>query len=193
MRIARPIALLVVALALGAGVVLPVRAGLLPIEDYPQYQPQTRCAPKAKPGTVVLGRYLVREYGGGFGGISRACRRGSTSEHYEGRAFDWSVSATRRADRLRVRAFLADLRATDRSGNTDARARRMGVMYVIWDDHIYSAWNGYDAEPYKSSSCRRLRACSATLRHRDHVHISLTRRAARGETSWFAGRLPASG
>jgi hypothetical protein len=159
-----------------------------PIEDYPSYQPASRCSPDAKPGTVMLGRWIVRKYGGGFGGISRRCSRGSTSEHYEGRAFDWTVSASRRADRRRVRAFLADLLATDKAGNEHARARRMGVMYVIWDDHMYSAWDHYTAEPYRSSSCPRLRTCSATLRHRDHLHISLTRRAARAETSWYLRR-----
>lgn len=166
----------------------PAPAAAPPIEDYPTYQPQTRCAPAAKPGTVALGRWIVRRYGGDFGGISRACRRGSTSEHYEGRAFDWSVSAARAADRGRVRRFLRGLFATDAVGNPHARARRMGVMYVIWNDQVYAAWDGYRAEPYRSSSCPRLRTCSATLRHRDHVHISLTRRAARGETSWYLRR-----
>ena len=62
-------------------------------------------------------------------------------------------------------------------------------MYVIWNDRMYSAWDAYEAERYQSSSCPRIRTCSATLRHRDHVHISLTRKAARGETSWYVGRL----
>ena len=59
---------------------------------------------------------------------------------------------------------------------------------VIWNDHMYSAWDRYELELYKSSSCRRIRTCSATLRHCDHVHISLTRKAARAETSWFVRR-----
>jgi hypothetical protein len=182
---AAAIAVLAAALLPGSSVAEPT-----PIEDYPSYQPATRCSPSAKPGTVAMGRWIVRRYGGGFGGISRACegRRG-TSEHHEGRAFDWTVSATRAADRERVRQFLRKLFATDAAGNPHARARRMGVMYVIWNDHMYSAWDRYAAEPYKSSSCRRIRTCSATLRHRDHVHVSLTRRAARGETSWYVGRL----
>lgn len=171
------------------GIVLPAASVPPPVEDYPPYQPQTRCSPKAKPGTVALGRWVVHRYGGGFGGISRHCSRLSTSEHYEGRAFDWTVSANRRADRLRVRRFLRDLFAADAAGNEDALARRMGVMYVIWNDHIYSAWRSYEPEPYLSSSCKRVRTCSRTLRHRDHVHLSITRSAARGGTSWYADRL----
>jgi hypothetical protein len=167
----------------------PAAAEPRPIEDYPSYEPASHCARTAKPGTVALGDWLVRRYGGGFGGILRRCHGGGTSEHNEGRAFDWTVSVRSRADRKRVNAFLDDLFATDRAGNEHARARRMGVMYVIWNDHMYSAWDRYAGEPYRNSSCPRIRTCSATLRHRDHVHVSLTRRAARGGTSWYAGRL----
>lgn len=169
--------------------VAPAVSAARPIEDYARYQPQTRCSPQAKPGTVALGRWLVQRYGGAYGGVSRACSRTSTSEHAEGRAFDWTLDATTRAGRRTARAFLRDAFATDRAGNPDARARRMGIMYVIWDDEIYSAWNGFEPERYRSSSCRRMRACSPTLRHRDHVHVSLSRAGGRGRTSWFEGRL----
>ena len=53
----------------------------------------------------------------------------------------------------------------------------MGIMYVIWNDHMYSAWDQFEKESYLSSSCKRRKNCSATLRHRNHVHISLSRRA----------------
>ena len=64
-----------------------------PVEPYASYQPQTVCAPKAKPGTVALGHWLVKTYGGRFGRISEACKGKSVSEHKEGRAFDWSLNA----------------------------------------------------------------------------------------------------
>jgi hypothetical protein len=54
---------------------------------------------------------------------------------------------------------------------------------------MYSAWNEFRPEPYLSSSCTTRRRCSKTLRHRDHVHISLTRLAARQRTSWYLARL----
>ncbi len=159
------------------------------IEDYASYQPQTRCAPKAKPGTTVLGRWIVRHEGGGFGMISRACKDGGTSEHKEGRAFDWSLDATKKADRQRAASFLRLVRATDQAGNTDAKARRMGIMYLIWNDHMYSAWDGFRAEDYLSSSCPSKKRCSKTLRHRDHLHISLSRPGGKGLTSWYDGRI----
>lgn len=167
----------------------PAASAAAPIEDYADYQPQSRCSPRAKPGTVALGTWLVRHYGGSYGGVSRACSRTSTSEHAEGRAFDWTLSATSRSGRRTARAFLRDAFATDAAGNTDAKARRMGIMYVIWDDEIYGAWNGFEPERYRSSSCQRVRTCSPTLRHRDHLHVSLSRAGGRGTTSWFEGRL----
>ncbi|MDN4159880.1 hypothetical protein [Nocardioides abyssi] len=158
------------------------------IEDYASYQPQTRCSPSAKPGTVALGRWLVKKYGGSYGGVSRSCG-GGTSEHAEGRAFDWTLDARRKVDRRVARAFLRDVRAADGKGREDAKARRMGIMYLIWDDRMYAAWNGFEPEPYLSSSCRKRAKCSTTLRHRDHLHVSLTRKGGRGATSWYAGRV----
>ena len=160
------------------------------IEDYADYQPQSKCSPRAKPGTTYLGTTVVKRFGGGFGPISRPCSSGGTSEHKEGRAFDWMLDATRKRDRKKAHAFMDWVFATDKQGNTDARARRMGIMYVIWNDHMYSAWNEFDPEPYLSSSCKSRKKCSTTLRHRDHLHISLTRAGGKGRTSWYAGRMP---
>jgi hypothetical protein len=170
-------------------VAAPSSAGpVVPIEDYASYQPQTRCRPQAKPGTEALGDWMVGTYGGAAGGISRACGPG-TSEHQEGRAFDWTLDAAKRADRRRAKAFLTDVLASDRQGNADARARRMGIMYIIWNDRMWSAWDEFAPEGYLSASCKTALTCSTTLRHRDHLHVSLTRPAGRGETSWYAGRL----
>ncbi len=159
------------------------------IEDYAGYQPQEKCKPKAKPGAKVLLRWLVRR-GGEKGAISRSCSSGGTSEHKEGRALDWMLDATRKKDRKVVHAFLDRAFATDQHENEHAVARRMGIMYVIWNDHMWSAWDRFEREDYLSSSCRRKKSCSKTLRHRDHVHISLSRAGGRGDTSWYDGRLP---
>ena len=193
-RSARRAAARLVVLLLGLVLAAPVpalAAVATPVEDYAAYQPQTKCRPKAKPGTTYLGHWLVRKYGGGFGSISRSCG-GGTSEHQEGRAFDWTLDASRKSDRQRAKAFLEGAFRTDRHGNTDARARRMGIMYVIWNDRMYSAWDDFEAEPYLSSGCKTRRGCSKTLRHRDHLHVSLSRPGGRGETSWYGDRVPRS-
>ena len=175
---------------LGVAAVGPARGAALPVEAYAGYQPQSTCSPAAKPGTAVLGRWTVATYGGRFGSISRTCSGSSVSEHKEGRAFDWTLNAKRKADRARAARFLAALLATGPSGERAELARRMGVMYVIWNDRMYPAYDQFRAKPYQSRSCPTLRKCSKTLRHRDHLHISLTREGAAGRTSWYAGRVP---
>ena len=147
-----------------------------------------RGAPRPKPGTKVLGRWLERR-GGNAVVTTRSCRGASTSEHKDGRAVDWMLDARNKQDRRVAQEFLAAAFATDAAGNEHALARRMGIMYVIWNDHMYSAWDQFERDSYLSSSCKRRKRCSPTLRHRDHVHISLSRAGARGKTSWYANRL----
>ena len=178
-----------------AGVVLvpgPSHAEL-PIEGYPSYQPQERCSPTDKPGTLALAAHLLARYPGSVSsGISRSCGASGTSEHKEGRAFDWGLSVGSARDRGYAQDFLARLLAEDRRGNPAALARRMGVMYVIWNDRVWSSWSEYQPRRYLHGACEDRKTCSTTLRHRDHMHISLTWQGARGETSWYAGRVPAS-
>jgi hypothetical protein len=92
-----------------------------------------------------------------------------------------------------VADFFAKIFATDAEGNRDALARRMGIMYLIWNDHIYSSYYGFRARDYKG--CKVLSSCSDTLRHRNHVHISLSRAGGNGLTSWYTGgtTVPPSG
>jgi len=160
-----------------------------PVEPYARYQPQTACAPQAKPGTQALARWIVASYRGGHGAISRPCAGGSVSEHKEGRAFDWTLNASSAADRARASRFLKRVTATGPTGEPADMARRMGVMYVIWNDHIYAAYDRFRPRPYLSSGCRTRASCSKTLRHRDHMHISLTRSGGLGRTSWYVGRI----
>jgi hypothetical protein len=161
-----------------------------PVEPYASYRPQTRCAKAVKPGTDVLGHWLVSDIGGAFGPTWRACTGDSVSEHKDGRAFDWLLDARRKHDRRLARNFLTAAFATDDDGNEHALARRMGIMYLIWNDRMYAAYDRFEVRPYLSSSCKTRRKCSRTLRHRDHMHLSLSRAGARGDTSWYAGRLP---
>ena len=180
-----------VALLLSLTLLTPADAAR-PIEDYASYQQPGTCHPKPYAGTVYLGRWVARHYGGGYVGGPRSCakkQRRATSEHQTGQAFDWSHNAARRGDRVQVKELFRDLFGPDAQGNLDARARRMGIMYVIWNDRMYAAWNEFRPEPYLSSSCRSKKRCSKTLRHRDHVHVSLTRAGAKGRTSWYDGRL----
>ena len=160
-----------------------------PPEGYAAYEGQTRCVKRARPGTVELAAWINRRFDGGTAVASlRACG-GGASEHKDGRAIDWSMDATSPADRAEVERFLGKLFAADRHGEEDARARRMGVMYLIWDDEMYASYrNEFAPSDYLNSGCKRLRGCSPTLRHRDHVHISLSKAGARADTSWYVAR-----
>ena len=170
----------------------PVAAQAAPVEDYASYKPQNTCTRAAKPGTVALGHWLVKHFGGGFGPTWRRCAGSSTSEHKDGRAFDWTLDAVRPGDRNRASRFLARAFATDAAGNEHATARRMGIMYLIWNDHMYAAHDHFAKRVYLSSSCKSRKKCSKTLRHRDHLHISLSRPGGAGRTSWYDGRVPSS-
>lgn len=156
-----------------------------PVESYASYQPQKSCTSKDKPGTVALAQWLTGR-GGVFGGTLRSCRSGGQSEHKDGRAFDWTLDATSIDDDATAQAFITEAFADDEIGDTDALARRMGIMYVIWNDKIYSAWYGFEPRKYLNAGCRTRKTCSATLRHRDHMHISLSKAGSMGKTSWYA-------
>jgi hypothetical protein len=148
------------------------------IEGYARYDPQTTCDPTPKPGTLALRNLLLSHYSNTVSfGISRACDVGGVSEHKEGRAFDWGANVNNPAQKASVDNFLAQLFATDSYGHKYALARRMGVMYVIWNQQIWGAYNA-DAgwRPYSGDSP-----------HTDHVHISMSWAGARAETSFWSG------
>jgi hypothetical protein len=188
----RRLSTLLIAMLSCFGLLGAAQAADLPVEPYAGYEPQQACSPVAKPGTSALGRWIVASYGGRAGAIARACRGSSTSEHKEGRAFDWTLNARSAKDRARAARFLQRITATGPSGEPAELARRMGVMYVIWNDRIYASYSQFRARPYLSSGCKKVKRCSRTLRHRDHLHISLTRLGGLGRTSWYVGRVPAT-
>ncbi|MEJ2578321.1 MAG: peptidoglycan-binding protein [Kineosporiaceae bacterium] len=156
------------------------------IEALAPYVKQTSCDPTAKPGVTSFGRLLQRTYPGTSYAISRACGAdGIASEHYEGRALDWFVSVRDGSGRVRARALLDWLLATDSAGHTYANARRLGVMYVIWNNQI---WGSYATSagwrPYASCAAHPERSWD-TACHRDHIHLSFSWAGARGRTSFW--------
>jgi hypothetical protein len=148
------------------------------IEPLAGYQPQTSCSPTAKPGVADFSRRLLRAYPSTRSlGIVRACAVGGRSEHKEGRAFDWGVSARSAADRARVAKMITWLTRADKFGNRFAMARRLGIQYLIWNRRI---WGAYAADA-------GWRKYSGANPHTDHVHISFTWAGARKQTSFWTG------
>ncbi|HSE09859.1 MAG TPA: hypothetical protein VLB29_14430 [Nocardioidaceae bacterium] len=166
---------------------MPATAHAAAVDDYARYDGQTTCASEVLPGTDFLLRLLVRTHPGtSYTSTLRACSGDSVSEHKDGRALDWGVDADNPQQKAMAEAWLEKIFATDKQGNPDALARRMGIMYVIWDDHIYRAYDGFEQKPYEP--CDRPRNCSKTLRHRDHVHVSLSRAGAAAQTTFYRAR-----
>jgi hypothetical protein len=189
---------LVAVLVVGLLVPTPPAAralGFSPLVDAPAgYDAQTTCTRKPAPGTVALARWLTRTYPvTGSMGMMRACGSGGRSEHKDGRAFDWAADVRRTKQRRAAFDFIRKALATDSAGNAHALARRMGIMYVIYDDTIWASYRDFAPRPYLNSACRSLKRCSRTLRHLNHVHISLGLAGAAAQTSWYRGRaVPAS-
>ena len=66
-----------------------------PPEGYASYVGQSTCDPDPKAGVVDFRNLLLATYPTTSSlGISRDCSVGGQSEHKEGRAFDWGVSAS---------------------------------------------------------------------------------------------------
>jgi len=145
------------------------------IEPYSGYEANTVCNPVNTPGANKLARMIRKTYGQDeVIGISRnACY--TTSEHNDGRALDWMIDASRPAQKAKANDFLKWLLATDKHGNRHAMARRLGVMYIIFNRKM---WRSYD--PGWSSY-------SGTNPHTDHIHISLGYDGSSGRSSFWTG------
>jgi peptidoglycan hydrolase-like protein with peptidoglycan-binding domain len=189
--------LLVLALSLGrAGVAAgaPVRPPTPPdlpsaIETLAGYVPQVSCDPTTKPGAARLGRLLTTTYPKTSYGTTRSCGTSPSSEHHDGRAVDWMVSVRTPERKAEAEAVIGWLLAPDSAGNEYAIARRLGVMYLIWNNRIWSAYRAEEGwRPY--SDCADHPEKSADSRcHRNHIHFSLSWEGARGVTSYWTGRV----
>ncbi|MDQ6848467.1 MAG: hypothetical protein M3070_00445 [Actinomycetota bacterium] len=158
------------------------------IEGPAPYQPQKRCAPYVRPGTKQLGTLLVNTYPKTVWYSTRPCD-GSVSEHFDGRAIDWMVAAHVAWQRADAHDLLTWLLATDRYGHEFAMARRLGVMYVIFNNRMWGSWNNTWVD-YNGCTAPKMQAPKyANACHRTHIHISLDWHGAMAETSFWTGHV----
>ncbi len=148
------------------------------IDAHLGYIAQNTCTPAAKPGTSALLKALIATWGGSSWGISRFCSSGGTSEHKEGRALDWHMDSRKAKDRAKVADVVKWITA-----NNGEVAYRLGVMYIIWNQQIWSIY--YQDLGWRKMSSRG----SWTANHKDHVHISLSWDGAMAQTSWWTGKV----
>jgi hypothetical protein len=147
------------------------------IEAYARYDGQDTCDQTAKPGVTAFRNLLNATYGSHTAYIGRACNVGGTSEHKEGRALDYMLNVNNAGQRRIAEDILDWLLATDSYGNAHANARRLGIMYMIWNRRIWKA--------YESPSTWQ--AYTGSSPHTDHIHFSFSWAGARRQTSWWSG------
>jgi hypothetical protein len=184
---------LLAAPAQAATPVPPTPAGLPTAIEPLTYVGQTTCDPHVWPGTKALATLLATTYrsdGATSWASAYACGTDSPqSEHYEGRAIDWMTSVHNAKQRAAATSAIAWLLATDRAGNPFAMARRLGVMYIIWNNRIWGSWDGrWDS--YNGCSTKKSSAYDNAC-HRTHVHISLSWNGAMKRTSYWTKKVAA--
>ncbi|WP_332642025.1 peptidoglycan-binding domain-containing protein [Aeromicrobium sp.] len=141
------------------------------LDATPKYVPQISCQPSTPPGVTKLRALVLNTYGeGGAGNTARKCNEG-TSEHADGRAWDWMVNVNDASEKRAAGDFLAWLTA-----NHGANAKRLGIMYVIYNKKIWAVYR--ESDGWRESSG-----------HTDHIHISFSWNGTRGNTSFWTGSL----
>ncbi len=161
----------------------PAGAGELPgkrfgpgIDPPADYRGQTICDPHVKPGVASFRRIVMRAFPTtGAGYFTRDCHIGGQSEHKDGRAWDWMVSASSASDTRKVNKLFDWLLQRDGRGENYARARRIGIMYMIWNRRIWFPSGGW-------------RAYTGSSPHTDHVHFSFSWPGARKKTTFWKRR-----
>jgi hypothetical protein len=167
---------------------LPTPVGLpVSIEPLADYVEQVSCQPGYRTGTLALARLLVTTYPNtSYGGAYACGMDGNRSEHYDGRAIDWMNTVRDPVQAAQAAAVIKFLLATDKAGNTFANARRLGVMYIIWNNKMWGAWGGTWSD-YNNCAKTPSTAMDSPC-HRNHMHISLSWNGAKGRTSFWSKR-----
>jgi hypothetical protein len=166
----------------GAAVADPPEPTVVPadfgpsIDPYAAYEGQRVCDPTPRSGVVDVRDLVLVVYGPRWTGIASGCGTARPSEHHDGRALDIAFDAHSERDRRLAEDFLGWLLATDQYGNEHAMARRLGVMYIIWNHHIWRSYEAYRGwQPYSGTPNP----------HTDHIHLSFSWDGALRRTTWW--------
>ncbi len=154
----------------------PTKALPVALDMRTPYEPQLSCDPHDKPGVAAFAALMKANYKTGTTGISRSCTT-AISEHYDGRALDWMLSAKDPQQKAVADSVVAWL-----SADNGAMARRFGISYIIWNTKM---WREYAPE-------RGWAAYTGSVPHTDHVHFSFSWDGAMARTSWWTGEATTS-
>lgn len=151
------------------------------IEGYARYEGQKQCIGTEQPGVAAFKSLVLTNYPVTRNlGVVRACGIGGSSEHKEGRAWDWGVYVTRASEAAAAQEVITWLLATDRHGNRHANARRLGLMYMIWNRRVWKAY----------SNPGTWHAYTGSNPHTDHIHFSFGWPGAKKQTSFWTSAAP---
>jgi peptidoglycan hydrolase-like protein with peptidoglycan-binding domain len=145
------------------------------------------CDLDLKPGTRALAELLTDTYPSThIGSTTRTCGTDtmvSYSEHYDGRSIDWAVNVEKPAERRLGMAFVRWLVRKDSRGVPGGNARRLGVMYIIWNNQQWCSW-APERGWFDYRNCTEGKH-GDNYCHRNHVHVTLSWAGAMGRTSWW--------
>jgi hypothetical protein len=156
------------------------------IDAYAAWDEEDTCSRWEKPGVVALKKLVLQAYPTTVDwNYVRACDAGNPSGHQQGTAWDWGIMRNGQPQTAVVNDFLNWLLAT-RDGQADAMARRLGIMYIIWNRQIWRSYphNGLPAGSWGPRSCDG----SPGDCHTDHVHFSFSWDGAYERTTWWTGQ-----
>ena len=201
MRIKRPTAILLsvlaaaalalAATALGSGRTLtpnPANDPALIGErmDPNRYDGADGCVSRDPRGMKALIKFMKRSTKKGVPYGTIRCDGGV---HGTGRALDWALDARKRSQKRMAMTVINTWMAEDDRGRNNALARRMGVQLIIYNCRWWQAgdsgWSPYSACSGKNPD--------PTQGHIDHVHIELTKPAAKLKTSYWRSGLASGG
>lgn len=184
-------ALVLAATALGSGRTLspnPANDPALIGErmDPNRYDGADGCVRKDPKGMKALVKFMKRNTKKGVPYGTIRCDGGV---HGTGRALDWALDARKRSQKRLAMTVINTWMAEDDRGRNNALARRMGVQLIIYNCRWWQAgdrgWSPYSACSGKNPD--------PTQGHIDHVHIELTKPAAKLKTSYWQSELAGSG
>ncbi len=183
----------------GASAVTPATRDVGAVIDaYPSYESETGCLEGVRPGiTAMRDKILMPTYGGTSWDYltQRTCSPTKASGHDNGTALDWMMNIKDPVEYANATSFLDWLLATDKYGNAHANLRRLGIMYVVYNNKIFrgyrasAGWTDYHVTVNGvKTPCSQLTATSYnTTCHRDHVHMSWSQDGAYQRTThWTA-------
>jgi len=135
------------------------------------YEAQVSCDPRTQPGVAAFAALMTSQYKTGVATTNRPCLA-DTSEHYDGRAIDWMLSAYDPQQSAVADSVVAWL-----SADNGVMARRFGISYIIRNRKM---WREYAPE-------RGWATYTGPDPHTSHIHFSFSWDGAMKRTSWWTG------